>query len=265
MIIGSNLHDFSRAAILAINAALKAGDILRYGFYGHYKIKEKEGILNLVTEYDLLSEKSIIDSIKSEYPDAAILSEECGKIAGNGELWIIDPLDGTVNFAHHIPVFAVSIALRVEKEVALGVIYQPMTGELFVAEKGRGAYLNGKKIIVSQTKLLEKSLLAAGLPYDLISNPNSCVEKLAAVLKSGFMIRRLGAAAIDLAFVAAGRFEAFFETSLKPWDCAAGVLLIEEAGGKVTDWENGRFDLFESKTILCGNPEIHKQMVKLWQ
>jgi myo-inositol-1(or 4)-monophosphatase len=172
-------------------------------------------------------------------------------------LWIVDPLDGTVNFAHNIPVFSISIALERKKELLSGVVYQPINRELFVAEKGKGAFLNGQKIHVSSTPLLEKSILATGFPYNFAENPFQCIEHFIDIAKLGIPVRRLGSAAIDLAYTAAGRFEGFFEVGLSPWDCAAGILLIEEAGGKVTDWNHSPFSLHAKKPILATNGFIH--------
>jgi myo-inositol-1(or 4)-monophosphatase len=249
--------------MLAIEAALAAGDILREGFGTRFSIERKEGIHNLVTEYDHKAEKSILQFLKENGPKAQFLAEESGSSGANEDLlWVIDPLDGTVNFAHGIPVFAVSIALQKKGVVELGVVYQPITQELFVAEKGKGAFLDGKKIQVSQTAKVQDSILATGFPYNLYENPFHCIEHFVDILKAGIPIRRLGAATIDFAYTAAGRFEGFFEASLAPWDCAAGKLLVEEAGGRVSSWEGKPFDIHSRRPVLASNGLIHAETVK---
>lgn len=258
-------ENFSHVTLIAIEAALQAGDLLRHGFGTKLTIKNKAGVQNLVTQYDHSSEKSIIEYLSCHFPSSQFLAEESGKIGSKKAelLWIIDPLDGTVNFAHRIPVFAVSIALQKEGSLLCGVIYQPIMQELFVAELGRGAYLNGQRIHVSKAKTLDQAFLSSGFPYNLRDNPFHCIEHFTAILRKGLPVRRLGSAAIDLAYTAAGRFDGFFETGLSPWDFAAGNLLIQEAGGIVTDWNGKPFELFESKTLLASNGIIHPQITKI--
>ena len=253
-------ESLSRITLIAIEAALLAGDLLRQGYGTHFSIRSKEGFHNLVTEYDHRSEKLIIDFIKAEFPNSHFLAEESGETHGetDGLVWIIDPLDGTVNFAHKIPMFAVSIAAERNGEVISGVVYQPITHELFVAEKGKGAFLNGDKLKVSDVSELPRAMLATGFPYNLADNPLHCIDHFVDVLKIGIPIRRLGAATLDLAYTAAGRFEGFFEVSLGPWDCAAGKLLVEEAGGRVTSWNQTPFDLISYLPIFASNGHIHK-------
>jgi myo-inositol-1(or 4)-monophosphatase len=254
----------SRLTAAAIDAALEAGKILREGFGSHFKIFSKEGKHNLVTEYDYKAEKRIIEILKAAAPESHFLAEESGATGNKNELlWIIDPLDGTVNFAHQIPVFSVSIALERQSEVVCGVIYQPLLNELFVAEKGKGAFLNDRAIEVSAVSQVEKAILATGFPYNLSENPHHCIEHFIDILKLGIPIRRLGSAAIDLAYTAAGRFEAFFEVGLSPWDSAAGVLLIEEAGGKVTHWDKRPYALHKREPILASNGKIHEPLVNI--
>lgn len=249
--------------LVAVQAALRAGEILRRGFGSSFQISSKPGRHNLVTEYDNAAEKAIIDFIKSHFPDHGFLAEESGP-TGNASapvLWIIDPLDGTVNFAHQIPIFCVSIAAAVEGEVVCGVVYQPLLNELFVAEIGRGAYLNGTRLQVTTNKTLDEVVMATGFPYNVQENPRHCIDSFSHMLKLGIPLRRLGSAAIDLAYVAAGRFDAFWEVMLYPWDAAAGKLLVEEAGGKVTQ-QDGSIRKFDSKeTILATNGHLHQKMV----
>jgi myo-inositol-1(or 4)-monophosphatase len=252
-------ESLSHLTLIAIEAALKAGELLRRGFGTQFSISSKEGKHNLVTEYDHRSEKMIIDFLLQNVPDSHFLAEESGSTGKNtgGILWIIDPLDGTVNFAHQIPIFAVSIAAQSEGKVISGVVYQPMTHELFVAEIGKGAFLNGQKLRVSEVRNIAMAMLATGFPYDLAKNPFHCIDHFVDILKLGIPIRRMGSAAIDLAYTAAGRFEGFFEVELSPWDVAAGKLLIEEAGGKVTHWNRAPFDIHSRETIFASNGHIH--------
>ncbi|MBF8263276.1 MAG: Inositol-1-monophosphatase [Parachlamydiales bacterium] len=255
---------FSPITLAAIDAALLAGDILNQGFGTDFSISCKSGKHNLVTEYDHKSEKAIIEFIRQNIPSSEFLAEESGRQEKKGSsiLWIIDPLDGTVNFAHGIPVFSVSIAASMNGQVESGVVYQPVTHELFVAQKGHGAYLNGRRIAVTKIPTLDQAFLATGFPYNLAENPSHCIEHFTDILRLGIPIRRLGSAAIDLAYTAAGRFDGFFETRLAPWDCAAGCLLIEEAGGKTSHWNAAPFNLFADQPLLATNGLIHSEMLK---
>jgi len=257
-------NDFSKITLIAIQAALKAGDILKSGFRSKFKIDKKEGKHNLVTEYDLLSETNIISYIKEHFADHSILCEEEGLFDKNSEFkWIIDPLDGTVNFAHSIPMFAVSIAVSKNDEIISAVTYHPLINELFIAEKGKGAFLNGKKLKVTNTKKLDDAIVATGFPYDLSENPNKCIERFINILKLGLPIRRIGVASIDLAYVAAGRFDVFWETGLGPWDCAAGILLIEEAGGKISNYDGTKITTLQKKNaIIASNAHLHEEFFK---
>lgn len=259
-LLGKEEESLSHITLTAVEAALQAGTLLRQGFGTHFAIHSKEGIHNLVTEYDHRSEKLIIDFLRQETPHAHFLAEESGLSKGNedGVTWIIDPLDGTVNFAHKIPMFAVSIAAEKNGEVISAVVYHPLIHELFVAEKGKGSFLNGQKLNVSTVSTLPESILATGFPYNLVENPMQCIDHFIDILRLGIPIRRLGAATLDLAYTAAGRVEGFFEVSLAPWDCAAGKLLVEEAGGKVTSWDSLPFDVRSYRPILASNGLIHK-------
>jgi myo-inositol-1(or 4)-monophosphatase len=255
---------FAELTFVAIQAALSAGALLRQGFSTEFKIEKKEGKQNLVTEYDKASEKGIISCIFQHFPDHAILAEESGEIQkGKSPVtWIIDPLDGTVNFAHNVPVFSVSIAAAIDMQVVSGVVYQPMTQELFIAEKGKGAYLNGQKLAVTKTTHFENAMMATGFPYDVDKNPLSCIDRFVKIQSQGVPIRRLGSAAIDLSYVAAGRFDVFWEVGLHPWDVAAGQLLIEEAGGKVSRWDGSLRKIVDYDTLLASNGLLHPQMIK---
>ena len=252
----------SHRTLIAIEAALQAGEILRQGFGTQFSISTKTNIHDLVTEYDHLSEQSILTFLGQQFPESSFLSEEKGQVGRekNEFTWIIDPLDGTVNFAHQIPMFAVSIAAEIEGEVRSAVVYQPITQELFVAEKGKGAYLNGVPIRVSTTQHLKQAILATGFPYNLAENPHHCIEHFVDILKLGVPIRRLGAATLDFSYTAAGRFDAFFEVSLAPWDCAAGLLILHESGGMSSEWDKSPFALRSYHPILASNGILHAEL-----
>ncbi len=257
-------ESFSHITLIACEAALQAGEVLRRGYRTDFAISVKEGRHNLVTEFDHLAEKTIISFLKQNVPDSSFLAEESGETGKKSDyLWIIDPLDGTVNFAHQIPIFSVSIAVEFKGNILSGVIYQPITHELFVAERGKGAFLNGDPISVSKTSDTSQSMLATGFPYNLHENPFHCIDHFVDILRCGIPIRRLGSAAIDLAYTAAGRLDGFFEIGLAPWDCAAGILLIEEAGGKVTSWDGKPFHLRPKLPILATNGKIHHSLSQI--
>lgn len=262
-----NTPPFSPLCRVAIEAARAAGSLLREGFGTSFKISSKKERHDLVTEFDIRSEKAIISLITGHYPDHTFLAEESGESGTTNSTdssvrWVIDPLDGTVNFAHGVPVFAVSIAAEVNGELACGVIYHPLLDELFVAEKGLGAWLNGKRLHVSATPLLSESFLVTGFPYSVSRNPSDCIDHLYRFLKLGLPIRRLGSAALDLAYTAAGRFDGFWEVELSPWDVAAGVLLVEEAGGRVSQYSGERFAI-SNKSIVATNGIIHDEIIEV--
>ena len=216
---------------------------------------------NLVTEADHAAEKAIIEKIKSQYPDHHILSEEVGELVQDSRYkWIIDPIDGTVNFAHGIPLNCVSIAVEHNGEIVLGAVYNPHMNEFFLAEKGRGATLNDKPIKVSDQTEPIKACLVTGFPYTYINMPNGPLEIFERFIRKGVPVRRLGSAAIDLCWVAAGRFDGFYEHKLEAWDSAAGYLIVEEAGGKVTDFEGKKFSPYQHR-ILATNGRIHEEML----
>lgn len=246
-----------------IEISRTAGDVLKEGFGKNFQIEYKGSLTNLVTEYDKKSEKTIIDFIKKEFPSHTILAEESGRHQSTSDyLWVIDPLDGTTNFAHGLPIFSVSIGVLKKNEVIAGVVYDVMSDTVFSAEKGCGAFQNTKKITVSSNANLAESLLVTGFPYDIVNNPNRAIEKFAAFLKKSRAVRRLGSAAIDLCYVASGVFDGFWEVSLHPWDIAAGKLIVEEAGGLVTNFSGQKIDVF-SKEILASNVEVHNQMLDI--
>jgi myo-inositol-1(or 4)-monophosphatase len=216
-----------------------------------------------VTEVDRLSEALIIERIHRDFPGHDILAEESPETSNrSGFRWIIDPLDGTTNYAHGYPVFCVSIALEVEGMVRLGAVCNPMLAELFVAEKGEGAFLNGRRLSVSRTAELSRGLLATGFPYDIRENRNNNMNYFRTMAVHAQAIRRTGSAALDMAYVAAGRFDGFWELRLMPWDTAAGWLLVTEAGGTVTDFRGDPYQL-HSAQILASNGSIHGEMAGL--
>lgn len=247
---------------IAKEAALKAGTLLLEGFGSSFEISEKEGRHNLVTSYDKASQAAIIGHIFATYPDHAFLAEEGGvyKEEGSDYLWIIDPLDGTVNFAHNIPIFSVSIACLFQGKVVVAVVYHPITHELFVAQKGKGAFLGDKKLQVSATPRLDSSILVTGFPYNVHENPRNCIDIFSKLVLRGIPIRRLGSAALDLCYLAAGRFDGFWEVSLEPWDLAAGKLIVEEAGGKVTQFDGSEHTLQETTSLIATNGHIHNAL-----
>ncbi|MFH1624963.1 MAG: inositol monophosphatase family protein [Pseudomonadota bacterium] len=237
--------------VTAVNAAREAGRILRENLGKSIKIDFK-GERNLVTDIDRASEKTIIEIIRKKYPDHRILTEESQVKNGTSPYrWIIDPLDGTTNYAHGYPSFCVSIALERKGYVLLGVVYDPILEELFTAEKGNGASLNGGKISVSSTDTLAHSMLATGFPYDLRESQNNNLVHFNNFIMAAQAIRRPGSAALDLCYVAMGRFDGFWELKLSPWDVAAGSLIVGEAGGVVTDFRGGILIFMAEKSLLA--------------
>ena len=248
---------------IAFDAAVQAGEIQREYYEKKNLDIELKGRIDLVTEVDLLCEKAVTATISESFPDHGILAEEGTSINGGSPYqWIIDPLDGTTNFAHGFPMFAVSIGLVKDGEILLGVIYDPLRDELFSAKKDGGATMNGHSIKVSETSQLDKSLVATGFPYDVKTSSRNNLNNFNRVIMEVRALRRPGAAAIDLAYVACGRLDGFWEQRLKPWDMAAGALIVSEAGGIVTDMKGKPLDLF-GETCCAGNPQIHRQLLDL--
>ncbi len=258
-----HMKNNSELLITAIQAALEAGELLQKGFGTSFEIGFKPGKYNLVTEYDKASEQLIFSCLLDRFPNHGFIGEEQGKTRHGDVMWIVDPLDGTVNFAHGVPVFCVSIAAAVENEIVISCIYQPMSDELFWAEKGKGAFLNGKQLHVTKQNSLDAGLLATGFPYNVNEDPLHCIETFTKLLRQGVHFRRMGSAAMDLASVASGRFDAYFEVSLQPWDYAGGKLLVEEAGGAVTQYDGSPCDVTKATTILATNGVLHPFMQEL--
>ena len=243
---------------LAIKAALTSGYFIKKSV-GNISAISYKGRDNIVTDVDKKSEKIIINMIRARFPDHSILSEERGRIdAGSEYRWIIDPLDGTTNFAHAFPFFSVSIALERSGSVILGAVYDPMRDELFFAESGKGAYLNNKRIKVSAVNKLSASFLATGFSYGRIRKDKNVVNFRKFLLRA-MAIRRAGSAALDLSYVACGRFDGFWEMDLKPWDSAAGYLIVKEAKGTVTKFDGSAYSFYDNN-ILASNGKIHPLM-----
>lgn len=247
---------------IGIAAAYKGGEVLRAHFGKITKV-EKKGAIDLVTEADIESEAQIISAIRSVYPDHEILAEESGLNKGISDLrWFIDPLDGTTNFAHQLPIFTVSIAFAVKDEIVVGIVLNPISGELFTATSDQGAELNGRSISVSASPKVSESLLVTGFPYNVMELYDPIIARYGRCLRAARGIRRLGSAALDLCFVACGRFDGFWEQNLKPWDSAAGSIIAREAGAKVTDFSNQPFSV-NKQEILATNSHIHTEMLSL--
>lgn len=241
--------------------ARQAGEILRAGLITGYSVHHK-GVIDLVTEMDHRSEDFLIGAVRQRFPDHRIISEEAGSLAGvSTGLWHIDPLDGTVNYAHGLPIFCVSIAYEEDGQAQLGVVYVPLLDEMFSAERGKGATLNGKPIHVSQETSLDQSLLATGFPYDVRTRPDNNLNHVGYFSLCTQGVRRLGAAAVDCCYVACGRLDGYWELIVKSYDVAAGGLIAEEAGAAVTTIQGSPQYLAYETSILAAPPVIHRQML----
>jgi myo-inositol-1(or 4)-monophosphatase len=265
---------------LAILVAREAGDYAHRALVSDLQITTKTNAMDIVTQIDSRNEHAIRDAVLAQYPDHVFLGEELGasdgqagsSIVGDAPAprvaqsfqpatvrWIIDPIDGTVNFAHGLPIWCVSVGVEVDGVVECGVIYNPNLNEMFSVRRGDGAYLNGKRIHVSKQSDPNKSLFVTGFPYNVNENPESVIEQFANFLRHGLLIRRLGSAALDLAYVACGRFEAFWEIGLSPWDTSAGQLMIREAGGRVTHYDGTDYNIYR-KSIIATNGLHHERI-----
>ncbi|MEE9614839.1 MAG: inositol monophosphatase family protein [Thermodesulfobacteriota bacterium] len=243
----------------AVSAAREAGGMLREKL-GRAGTIEFKGAVDLVTEMDRRAEELIVSRIRKVFPDHGILTEESEeRVSASGCRWVIDPLDGTTNYAHGFPVFCVSIAFEDPEGLLFGVVYDPMLDETFTAERGGGAYLNGERIRVSKTETLDRSLLATGFPYDVRTSERNNLDHFAEFAVRAQAIRRAGSAALDLAYVAAGRFDGFWEMKLRPWDVAAAGLMVSEAGGSIKDMDGGPFSS-ATADVLASNGLIEGEM-----
>jgi myo-inositol-1(or 4)-monophosphatase len=246
----------------AIRVAQRAGRLLRDRLGSRIDVTHK-GAINIVTDVDLASEHLIREEIATHYPKHEVLAEEGGLTETESEYrWIVDPLDGTTNYAHGFPVFCVSIALEYKRQTIVGVVYDPMRDELFSAEKGGGAALNNRPIRVSSTSDILQSLLSTGFPYDIKTANLTNLEHWANFAMRAQALRRVGSAALDLSYVACGRFDGFWELSLNPWDMAAGALIVSEAGGRVSDFEGNPFSNYKPE-VIASNGIIHSTMVEI--
>jgi myo-inositol-1(or 4)-monophosphatase len=248
---------------LAIDLARQVGELLQQELPGARRIAFKGSPTNLVTEMDARAEALIVDRLTTDFPDDAMLAEERGARAGrSGRRWIIDPLDGTTNYAHGLPIYGVSIALEAAGRVLLGVVYDPSQRELFVAERGHGAFCNDTRLAVSSTRTLDASLLATGFPYDIRVNADNNLKEYAAFSVRTRGVRRLGSAVLYLSWVAAGRFDGYWELRLGPWDVAAAGLMVEEAGGRLSAIAGGPIDL-DAPTVVASNGRIHDEILSV--
>ena len=262
----ADTNTLDKLLAIAIEAARSGGEILRQR-YGKPHDISKKGTVNLVTEADLASEQAVTAILRQKTPNFAIMAEEQDDSHGlnqTGTMWVVDPLDGTTNFAHGYPFFAVSIALLQQGHPLVGVVYAPMLDELFSAMVGGGARLNGEPVVTTKTDTLIEALVATGFPYERKARLADLMRNLAQVLNHARDVRRGGAAAIDLAYVACGRLDAYYEIQLNPWDTAAGWLLVNEAGGKVTKMNGEAYSPFIPE-ILASNGLIHEAMLQLLQ
>jgi len=255
--------NFNKFTNTAIESAF-AGSKVLMKYFNNIKTVEYKGAVDPVTNADKQSQKAIISVIKSVFADHEIIAEEKDDFENKKSdyLWIIDPLDGTVNYLHGVPSFCISVGLLYKKQIISSVVYAPALKEMFVAQKGKGSFLNGKKIKVSNVKTMIRSLAATGFPYYVRENSNRVIKNFTNVMLKTQGLRRFGSAAIDLAYVACGRFDFFWEEGLKPWDIAAGILLVKEAGGKVSDYKNKNDFLF-GQNIAASNKFLHSQTIKI--
>lgn len=249
---------------IGIRAAYRAGRILNKHF-GKITQVTKKGVIDLVTTADIESERTILETIREKFPNHTILAEESGESRGDAPCrWIIDPLDGTTNFSHNLGIYSVSIAYAEKDQVVMGIVFNPGNGELFTALRGQGAQLNDRPIRVSDATDLTDSLLVTGFPYNIRDGADLLIQRFTKFLLAAQGIRRLGSAALDLCYVACGRFDGFWENHLKPWDTAAGALIAQEAGGRVTDYMDRPFRV-DGDEILATNGRIHQKMLALLQ
>ena len=242
--------------------AMEAGNILVDKLNSDFTITQK-GSIDLVTDADLASEKYIVEALQKVFPEHGIYAEEGRRASSEGDLiWFVDPLDGTTNFAHRVPYFSVSLALIKGKEILLGVVYNPLSGECYTAERGKGAFLNGEKITISKTASLQKSLLVTGFSYSITTDTNDNMKTFEKVTKASQGVRRMGSAALDLCYVACGRFDAFWERRLQTYDMAAGALVVLEAGGQLTNCSGEPYDVLGNE-IYASNGLIHEELLQI--
>ena len=254
--------EFSRFVAVGSEAAREAGRLILSHFRTDFAVSRK-GATDLVTEVDVAAENLIVSALRAEFPAHRILAEESNPEGARGEFtWVIDPLDGTTNYTHGFPVFAVSIGLEISGELAWGAVFNPVLDEFFTARAGAGAFCNGARLRVSSTDLLADSFLATGFPYDIRTSPVNNLDNFCEFAIHSRAVRRAGSAALDLSYVAAGRFDGFWELKLHPWDCAAGYLMVREAGGMVTDFTGSTGSIYAPECI-ASNGLIHEHMLMI--
>jgi myo-inositol-1(or 4)-monophosphatase len=245
---------------IAKNAAETAGELVKNNFRKNKIVSKKTGS-ETVTDTDIASEKIIKKIIQKKYPDHNFTTEELANQKTDSDYtWYIDPIDGTTNFSRGIPHFSISIGLKYKNEIIVGVVFDPIKNEMFTGEKNKGAFLNNKKIKVSNTKLLKNSILATGFAYDCFTNPNNNTKQISAFVPLTSGIRRFGGAALDICYVAAGRFDGYWERNIKPWDLVAGIIILKEAGGKITDYGNKKIEVQNIDQVIASNGKIHQEM-----
>jgi myo-inositol-1(or 4)-monophosphatase len=255
--------EFSSYLQVGKELALEAGTLLREELWRARRVEYK-GEIDLVTDADRMAEKILVDGIRSNFPDHAVLAEESGahEVSGATHRWIVDPLDGTTNYAHRYPFFCVAIALEIEGELTMAVVYDPMLDETFSAVAGGGAALNGRAITVTGEDDLGKSFLSTGFPYDMRETEQDNLDNFLKFMKTTQAVRRDGSAVLDLCYVACGRFDGFWEMKLSPWDIAAGALVVAESGGVVTSFDGGPLDIYTGE-VVASNGMIHDQMLQV--
>lgn len=256
------MEDLTKYKQVMFEAADEAAKIQLSYFNTDFEISRKRDYNDLVTEVDKKCEKKIIEVINKYLPGHNLLGEEGGDQNKKSDyVWIVDPIDGTVNYAHAVPIYCVSIALEINGEIVMGIVYSAMTNEKFWAVKGNGAYLNDKRIYVSDTEYLKDGLLVTGFPYGAKDNMDHCIDHFVNFVRMGLPIRRLGSAAMDICYLACGRFEGFWEVNLNAWDVAAGYLILKEAGGKITDFKGNEYSIYEKQILATNGRTIHKEMM----
>jgi myo-inositol-1(or 4)-monophosphatase len=257
------LPDLHKILQYVIDLSREVGDYIYSRKSTKRKIISYKGEVDLVTQFDRRSQTMIVQSLKKRFPTYGILSEEdIRHNTGSSYKWIIDPLDGTTNFAHNLPIWAISIALEINSDIVLGVVYDPTRREVFSAIKKCGAFSNNKRIQVSKIRNLTQSLLITGFPYDIRQSKDNNLNHFNNFAVRAQAVRRLGSAALDLCYTACGRFDGYWEIKLSPWDQAAGSLILEEAGGKITDFKGGKFNIYGDE-VLGTNKLIHRQMMRV--
>jgi len=258
------MEDYTKYKQVMFEAADAAVSVLMQHYDTKLEIGRKRDYNDLVTNADKQSEAKIAEVVHRYFPEHNVIGEEGGDRKKKSDYkWIIDPIDGTVNYAHSVPLFCVSIALELKGEVIMGIVQSPIMGEKFWSVKGEGAYLNDKKISVSDCNDLKDGLLVTGFPYGAKDNMDHCIDHFVNFVKLGLPIRRLGSAAMDICYVACGRFDGFWEVNLNAWDVAAGVLILREAGGKITDFQGNPYSIYGKQILATNGRKIHQEMTKV--